>query len=138
MIGRIAIATLGVVLAAWGGWMLLSSSDADQLLSAGAWLVGGVVAHDFVLAPLTLAGGWCLIRILPVWSRGAVAAGAVVLGTLTVVALPMLGGWGRRADMPSLLPRDYWAGWFAVTGAVAVSVVVLSYLTRARQRRSGA
>ncbi|HSI26081.1 MAG TPA: hypothetical protein VK948_01635 [Aeromicrobium sp.] len=138
MIGRIAIATLGILLAAWGSWMLLSNSNADQLLSAGVWLVAGVVAHDFVLAPLTLAAGWLLIRVLPAWSRGAVAGGAIVLGTLTVVGLPMLGGWGRRPDMPSLLPRDYWAGWFAVAGIVAIGVVVLSLITRARERRSGA
>ena len=136
MIIRIALAALGVIIAVRGGWMLLTNSTGDQLVSAGAWLLGGVVAHDFVIAPVTIAVGWLLIRLVPAWSRGAVAAGAIVLGTLTIVALPMLRGWGRQPDMPSLLPRDYWAGWLAVAGLVAISVLALSLITRARERRS--
>ncbi len=37
---------------------------------------------------------------------------------LTIVAVPFLTGLGRRPDNPSLLDRNYWAGYLALVAAV--------------------
>ncbi len=133
MKGRVSLGALGVVVAGWGGWTLLTNQRPDQLVAAAVWLAGGVIAHDFVLAPAVLVAGWLLVRVLPRWMRGPATAGAVVLGTVTLVAIPVLGGWGRRADNPSLLPRDYSSGWILVATIVAIAVVAAGLVVRSRQ-----
>lgn len=91
------------------------------------WLLGGLVAVDLLVIPLALAAGRVVRR--PLW-RWAVSASL----TVVVVGWPYVQGWGRRADNPSLLPRDYGLG---VTVAVAGVWVAAFALSRARSLRGG-
>ena len=128
---RLLIGFVGVAATAYGAWQLRSEDLAD-LVNTAVWLAAGVVLHDFVLVPLTLGAGWALTRLLPSGRRAAVAVGLVVLGTLTLLAVPVLGGWGANADNPTILDRDYAAGWLAV--AAIIAVVVLAMLLARRRR----
>ena len=38
---RIVIGTIGVVVGAFGAWLLLTRQDLDQLVDAAVWLAGG-------------------------------------------------------------------------------------------------
>jgi hypothetical protein len=133
MKARILLGALGVATAAYGAWLLLQEDLAD-LVNAVVWLAAGVVLHDFVLVPLTLAVGWLVIRHVPHGRRSAVLAGLVVLGTLTVTAVPVLGRFGERADNPTILDRDYAAGWLVVTAIIALAVCA-RLLMQSRPRR---
>ena len=135
MRGRLAIGAVGLLIGLYGGYLLLSRQDHDQLVSAAIWLGAGVVLHDFVLAPLVLVAFLVGGRLLPDGLRAVVVAGLVVLGTATIVAIPVLGGFGERPDNPSLLNRDYWTGWLVLAALVAVAVVAGGL--RARSRRRG-
>jgi hypothetical protein len=136
---RLLLGALGVAVAAYGAWLLLhqgaDNSWAD-LAHTAAWLAGGVVLHDFVLVPLTLLLGLALIRLLPSNLRAPVAGGLVVLGTVTLMAVPVLGGWGANVDNPTILDRNYTAGWLVVAG-VTILVVVLTIVLRAGGRSGG-
>ena len=107
---RLLIGFLGVAATAYGVWLLLQE-DLTDLVDTAVWLAAGVVLHDFALVPLTLVVGLVLTRMLPANHRALVAGGLVVLGTLTLLAVPVLGGWGANADNPTILDRDYAAGW---------------------------
>ncbi len=135
MRSRLLIGLLGVAAAAYGAWLLLAE-DLPDLVDTAVWLAAGVVLHDFVLVPLTLAAGWAATRLLPPRLRAPVAAGLVVLGTLTVVAVPVLGGWGANSDNPTILDRDYPAGW-GVVAVVIVAVVATSVVVKGRAWRRG-
>jgi hypothetical protein len=130
---RGSLVGLGAVVGAYGAFLLLSRQDRDQLVNAAIWLASGVVLHDLVLAPLVLglvaAGG----RLVPAASRVPAATALVVLGTVTVAAVPVLGRFGARSDNPTLLDRDYTAGWLALAGVVLLAVVVAT-LVRSRHR----
>ena len=132
MRARLALGCLGVAGTAYGAWLLLRQGLAD-VVSTAVWLAAGVVLHDFVLVPLTLGVCWLGMRLLPPGRRAPVAAGFVVLGTLTVMAVPVLGRWGANADNPTILDRDYTVGWLVVGALVLVGVA--AGLLRAR--RSG-
>ncbi|MBF4766444.1 hypothetical protein ISU10_01530 [Nocardioides agariphilus] len=132
MIARIGIAVVGVAFAAYGAWLLLAEDLAD-LVDAAVWLGAGVVLHDFVLVPLTLALGWLVSRLVPAGLRPRAAAGLVVLGTLTVLAIPVIGRFGERPDNPTILDRGYTAGWLLVVVVVLV-VVGVSEVARRRRR----
>jgi hypothetical protein len=85
------------------------------------WFAGVAVAHDAVFAPLVFGVAYVTRRVPAPWRRAAVIA-----GTVTLVALPAVLGFGRRRDNPSVLPQAYGRHLVAiviliglVTGAVA-------------------
>ena len=126
---RIVVGVLGLAAMAYGGLLLVRRLSID-LFDSGVWLAGGVVAHDLVLAPLVIGLGLLLLPRLPVVARAPVTVGAVVLASVTLVAVPVLGRFGASPGNPTLLDRDYLTGWLVLATltalAVAVAIVVRS------------
>lgn len=108
---------LGVAAGAVGVLELLARGT-HNLLAAAGWLVGGVVLHDFVLSPLVIALLVVGVTALPSWARPAAAAATVVLGSITLMAVPVLGRFGARPDNATLLDRHYVVGWLVFAGLV--------------------
>jgi hypothetical protein len=131
---RILLAGLGALAVAYGASLLLSRQDPDQVVNAAIWLASGVVLHDLVLAPVVLALVALGTRIAPAASRAPAAAALVVLGAVTLLAVPVLGRFGARPDNPTLLDRDYTAGWFALAGFVLLATVVATLVRSRRQQ----
>lgn len=124
---RWVLAGVGLAVAAYGVVLLLATGISN-VVALVPWLVGGVLVHDALLAPLTLLAAVALTRVVPRswWSVTAVAL--VVVGTVTVAAVPVLGRFGERADNTTLLDRPYlvgWAGFVLVVAVVAVAVRLL-------------
>ncbi len=128
---RVAIGALGVLAGLYGGWLVLSRGH--DLLNLGLWLAAGVVLHDGVLALVVLAVGTVAVRLLPRSAKAPAVVGFVVLGSVTLLAVPVLGRFGARSDNPTLLDRDYTVGWLVLAGLVLVGVVTAS-LVGSRRR----
>lgn len=126
----------GVAAGLWGAWLLLGPDRGDTaaLVSTVVWLGGGVLLHDVVLAPLVLLLGFVAVRLLPGGWRAAVAGGLVVLGSVTLLAIPVLGRFGAKPDNPTLLDRAYGPGWLAMAAGVVLGTLVVGLL---RRRRAG-
>ena len=133
-IARWVFLTLGLVAGAVGAVDLLARGSRN-LLSAATWLAGGVVLHDFVFAPLVLALLVAGATMLPAWARPAAAAATVVLGSVTVLAVPVLGRFGARPDNPTLLDRPYVAGWLVFAGLVLVCALGWAFVQRRGEGR---
>jgi hypothetical protein len=131
---RVLLGGVGGVSAAYGAFLLLSRQDSGEILNAAIWLASGVVLHDFVLTPVVLglvvAGG----RVTPAAARVPAAGALVVLGAATLLAVPVLGRFGARPDNPTLLDRDYTAGWLALAGVVLLATVVATLVRSRRQQ----
>jgi hypothetical protein len=130
---RLAIGGCGLAALAYGV-VLMAETGWQNVARTLVWLVGGVLVHDGALAPATIALVVIGSRLLPRWLGGPAAIGLVVLASLTLLAIPVLGRFGARPDNPTLLDRDYRAGWLVVAGAVLASVAVAA----AWRRRRGA
>ncbi len=128
---RMALGALGVVGGVYGAWLVLSRGH--DLLNLVLWLAGGVVLHDGVLALVVLVVGTVAVRLLPAAAKAPAVVGAVVLGSVTLTAVPVLGRFGVRADNATLLDRNYTVGWLVLAGLVLVGVVVAS-LVGSRRR----
>lgn len=131
---RGGLVVLGTVGMAYGAWLLLSRQDLGQVVEVMIWLAAAVVIHDGILAPAVLALGWLGGRLLPrAVARGAVTV-LVLLGPVTLVAIPVLGRFGAKPDNPTLLDRDYTQGLlvFAILCVCAGVAVALGEL-RSRQ-----
>ena len=137
MTARLVTGATGLLLGAYGAWLLLSRQDSERLRDAGVWFVSGVVLHDALLAPLVIALAALGARLLPRPARAPATVGLVVLGSVTLLAVPVLGRFGARADNVTLLDRSYTAGWLLLAGLVLTSVVVAT-VVRARRRSTGA
>jgi hypothetical protein len=135
---RLAVGLVGVLVGTYGAYLLLSRQDGDQLVNAAIWLASGVVLHDLVLAPVVLGLVALGARLAPVPARVPAVAALVVLGTVTLLAIPVLGRFGARPDNPTLLDRDYTAGWLALAGVVVLTTVVASLVRSRRRPSSGA
>jgi hypothetical protein len=117
----------------YGGWLLLSRADTGQLLEVVVWLASGVVVHDLVVAGVSLLGGRG-VGLLPRASRAPAAVALVVTGTLALVALPVLGGFGDDHANPTHLDRPYVTAWVVWVTVVAVAVLVVT-VVRVRSER---
>ena len=131
---RWILGALGVLVGGYGAWLL--GSREGELVDVGVWLVAGLVLHDAVLALVTVVLGTLVVRLAPGPARAPVVVGFVVLGSATLFAVPVLGRFGARADNPSVLDRDYAAGW-TVLATVTVVVVVVAALVRSRRQEGG-
>lgn len=135
MTGRLLLGLIGLAGIGYGLW-LLPARGSDDLVDAAVWMVGVVVVHDAVLAPLVLLLAVVVSRVLPPVARAPVVVAFVVLGTVTLVAVPVLGRFGATPGNETLLDRDYVAGWFLLAGLTAVGVAGAVLLRRARGGRS--
>jgi hypothetical protein len=126
---RLLLGAAGVALVLVG-LALLSEEGFGDLLGVAAWLVGGVLTHDAVLAPLVIVVGALAVPRLPPAFRAPSVVGLVVLASVTLMAVPVLGRFGAKADDPGLLNRPYAGLWLAFAALVVVTVVVVSLARR--------
>ncbi|MCL8027324.1 hypothetical protein [Nocardioides bruguierae] len=131
-VGRVVLGALGVLVLGYGLFLLVSRRSFGDLVDAGVWLAGGVLVHDVLLSGVLIALGAAAARWLPGRWRGPLAGGLVVLGSLTLLAVPFLGGFGRAnaPDNPTLLDHDYLAGWLLLVALTALGVLLARYRPR--------
>jgi hypothetical protein len=127
--------TLTVVGLAIVGFGLAGLVRNSEQTAPGSWLrffVGGLLAHDLLLAPVVLAAAALLVRYLPAWVRPTMQGALLVSGMVVLASIPALGGFGRLANNPSILPNDYPRNLGLVLAAIWVVATVL--VLRARRR----
>ena len=130
---RLVLGATGVVLVLVGV-VFLSDDGVGDLVGVGAWLVGGVVAHDAVIAPLVVVVGVLGVPRLPPAFRAPAVVGLVVLMTVTLMAVPVIGRFGAKADDHGLLNRPYVALWLVFAALLVVAVVIASWARRRAPR----
>jgi hypothetical protein len=129
---RASALLLGLGVAAYGVWRLLDLGWANTRATL-VWLVGGVVLHDAVFAPVVLVVTLIALRFVRRERLAPLAMGLLILVPVTLLAVPELGRFGARADRPTLLDRDYWLGWAVLATLVVVGVLVGTVATGRRQ-----
>lgn len=129
-----ALLPVGGLLMAWGLVGLFRDAVSTVPASWLRWFLGGLLAHDLLLAPAVLAVGLAVRRLPPALQAPARAA-LIVSGTLGLMSVPLLLGYGR-ATQPgnvSLLPGDYPRSLAITAGAVwaaAAAWALLGLLSR--------
>ena len=133
---RAGLMVLGVLVGAYGAWLLWDRSDTEGLISAGTWLLGGVLFHDVLISAIVIGLGLLTTRVLPLAARAPSAIAVIIVGPLTLIAFPMIGGFGAKDDNPTLLDRPYLTNWVVLV-AVTLIVVIAASVTRARSAAPG-
>lgn len=133
---RLLIGLVGVAMGAFGALRFLQL-DLPDIVNAVLWLGAGVLVHDAVIAPVTIAMTVLATRVVPPAARVRVTVGLVVLATVTATAVPVLGKWGARPDNPTLLDRDYLVGWLVLAALVLLGTLATGPVSRLLRRSRG-
>ncbi|MGI8521782.1 MAG: hypothetical protein ACR2K3_00505 [Nocardioides sp.] len=131
---RLLFAVPGVLVGLYGAYLLLGLG-LGNLWQTLKWTIGGVVAHDLLLAPLVIPVWAVVSRILPARARRPLLVAGLIVGTVTITAIPVLGRYGAKPDNPTLLDRNYTAGWFVFFGLVAVATALALWWDARGSRR---
>jgi hypothetical protein len=127
--GRVALLVLGLVAGVYGLVRLLDLGWANTR-ATGVWLVGGVLLHDAVFAPLVLVLSVLAVRRVPRARLAPWVVALVVLVPVTLVGVPELGRFGADPRNATLLDRHYWWGWWVLVTLVVAAVVAGTAVAR--------
>lgn len=133
---RIALIGVGVAVMVTGGVFALIDIAPTQYLGVLSWVVGALVIHDGILAPIIVAVGLGLRSARARWGlrRVLVAQASLTLGAfLTVIASPGILKSMIGSTNPTMLQLPYAAG-LAVSWLVLLVVVVVALSKRARTK----
>jgi hypothetical protein len=121
-LGRVqtTLLLLGASTVAYGGVQMLQIllERTAPLLGVGGWWLGGPLIVDLIAVPVVVVVGVAIGRVVPAGWRRYVAAASALTVLVTLVAFPFLTGLGRRPDNPSLLDRNYWAGYLTLVAII--------------------
>ncbi len=134
--GRFLLYGVGAAAILWGLRGIVVDAAVTQPVNWAVFFVLGVLGHDVLLAPIVFVVALVGVRRLPARYRSLVQAGVVVSGLVTLVALPVVLGFGRRPDVPSQLPLPYLRNLLLILALVWAAVAVL--VVRRRIQRSRA
>jgi hypothetical protein len=138
---RGALIGLGVLALVRGAWLVVFALPPRAWLPIVLWLAAGSVVNDLLLAPGSLLLGRLLTQRFgrPVVLRvaGSALRGAwLALGSLLLVAVPLLVGAGRRAN-PSVIPGRPALNLLLSLALVAAGASTVVVVNLVRVRRSG-
>jgi hypothetical protein len=133
---RIPLVGAGVALAGYGLFRLAAQPGSSQPQSLIVWLIGGVVLHDGIIAPITIGTGWLLARWIRPRERRFVQFALVWSGLVAVIAIPLIALRGSQPVGKALEEQNYGAHLAVLVGGIA-AVVALAYVMIAVRRRCG-
>jgi len=142
---RAVLLVVGVALIGVGGWVLTDTVSPTRYGGLLVWLIGAVLAHDAVIAPV-VAGVALLVGRTGRRVRPAVIAivqvGVVVGVVLTLIVVPEIVAKARGPKNDTVLPFDYGArlgvAWLVVAVLTALAVAGWVVLARRREARRSA
>lgn len=136
--GRWALGAIGLTIAGFGVFTLMTTLRPDQLFGLAIWLAGAIVAHDAILVPFAQVLSTGLDRAAPGLSRetrSIVRIGAVVGALLSLAVIPEIYAKATGPANPTILAGDYGLRLGIAWAIIAVLVVLGSAFMAARTRR---
>ena len=131
---RLALGTVGVSVMAIAALGILRDRSFTDPPGLAVWLGGGVIAHDAILAPLSLVVGAIASRIVPHHIRHVVAYGLVTAAVVLVVGVPVLVAAHRSRANATIMNQNYTAGLAVAELVILAATAVAAFITL---RRSG-
>jgi amino acid transporter len=113
---------------------LLENANRTHPPDWALWFVGADIVHDALFAPAIVAAGVAVTKLVPGSVRRHVQAALIMSGTVSLLVIPILRGYGRRPHNPSHLPRNYLAGLLVLLAAIWTVAFVWAVLALVRGR----
>jgi hypothetical protein len=131
---RMILVIVGVALGLFGVFRLATEVPLANLLWLLVWLAAAVVDGDGVLSPFVVGVGWLLRRLVPDRARRHLQFALIMVGLVTVIALPMIYRQGSQPAVKALLLQNYPANLALIIGLISVATLI-SYAVRVARDR---
>ena len=118
---RLGLGGLGILVILFGAVRILHDHAETHPISLVKWLIGAIIVHDAIIAPVTVAVGWAVARTIPGRAQAFVQAALAVAGVATLVALPLIYRHGKSAPGTTLLRRAYSLNLLILYGVIALA-----------------
>jgi hypothetical protein len=118
---------------------MFSQRDRTTPFQLVRYVVGFLLVHDLVVAPVVIGIGWLVTRFVPAVARGPLRAALALSALVVAFSWPLLRRYGEHATNDSALPLDYGRTVpvvLAVVWLVALGVLV-ARLVSTRRRAGG-
>lgn len=133
-VARVLAGLAGVVMfAVTARYAVIRSIDVRPAMWVRWWVTAAVV-HDVVVAPVTIAVGWAVIRFAPRWLKAPLQTALLISAVVVAMAWPALRGYGQIPSNPTYLPRDYAEGLALTLGTVWLGCAGWAAARLARKR----
>lgn len=132
---RIVLGTLGVGAIAYGVVRILQSPAAVKPLDLFLWLVGALILHDGILAPIITVFGFLMARLIPGRARAYIQGGLIVGALVTTFTVVEIYREGKSRPGNALLEQDYTRHLLLILGVVLVLTAALYAGRVVRDRR---
>jgi hypothetical protein len=138
---RALLVVLGVALIGLGGYVLTETVSPTRYTGLLVWLIGSVIVHDAILAPLVVVAALAVRRTgrrVPAAVIALVQSAVVVGVVMSMIVVPEIVAKAKGPKNDTVLPFDY-AGrlgvmWLVIVLLTALAVVV--YLVRTRRQKA--
>lgn len=135
---RFCLGGVGVIGIAYGALRLLQNAhNTTHPEKLGEWLIGSLLVHDLIIAPVVLGLGWLAKLALPSRARTFVLGALVAAGLVTAIGVVLNHRRGQTASPTlALLNQNYKAN-LLILYAVIAGVALAGYAAsvwRDRQR----
>jgi hypothetical protein len=138
---RALLVVLGVALIGLGGYVLTETVSPTRYTGLLVWLIGSVIVHDAIIAPLVVVAALAVRRTgrrVPAAVIALVQSAVVVGVVMSMIVVPEIVAKAKGPKNETVLPFDY-AGrlgvmWLVIVLLTALAVVV--YLVRTRRQKA--
>ena len=118
---------------------MFSQRDRTTPFQLVRYVVGFLLVHDLVVAPVVIGVGWLVSRAVPPVARGPLRAALALSALVIVFSWPLLRRYGEHATNDSALPLDYGRTVPVVLGVVwlvALAVLAVRVVNGRRRAKS--
>jgi len=138
---RALLVVFGIALIGLGGYVLTETVSPTRYGGLLVWLLGSVIVHDAIIAPLVVVAALAVRRTgrrIPGVVVALVQSAVVVGVVMTMIVVPEIVAQAKGPKNDTVLPFDY-AGRLSVMWLVIVVLTALAavaYLVRTRRQKS--
>lgn len=127
------LSALGGGLILFGLLNLLDRTLVTHPVNWAAYVIGALVVHDGIVAPLGCLAGVVIARAAPGWLRAPLQTALLMSALIAIAAVPVVGEFGRLATNRTILPAaDYAANLLIVLALIWIPAFVWALSARRR------
>ena len=133
---RLLIGAAGVGLLGYGIVRIFTDAKDTKPAALLRWLLGALLVHDLLIAPVVLGVGWLLTRFVPPRARRYLQAGLICGGLVAAYGVLLIWRQGKAASSLALLQQDYRRNLLIVLAVVAAGCLIGYLVERANCRNT--
>jgi hypothetical protein len=134
---RVGLGGLGVLAIGYGALRILTDAKDTHPLELAKWLIGSLLLHDAIIAPLVIGIGWLLARFVPDRARSFVQAGLVTGGLVSAIGVLLIWRQGKAsARSLALLQQNYVGNLLVLLTIVAAATLACYLIAVSRSNRT--